>query len=122
MKAIVVLAFGLLLSTTVLAAQPDPENGRKLFSESRCLSCHGIDVFTRIDRKVKNIQQLESRVRSCDANLSTNWFDDQILDVVAYLNQMFYKFDTPVTRSTVRPDAGSTNLSTTDDILQPPVK
>ncbi len=25
--------------------------------------------------------------------ISTNWYDDQILDVVAYLNKAYYKFE-----------------------------
>ena len=93
MKAIGILVGWWLLGGVVHAEEvPNPANGEKLFNESRCLQCHGVDVFTREDRKVKNLASLESKVRQCDASLSTNWFDDQILDVVAYLNQSYYKF------------------------------
>jgi mono/diheme cytochrome c family protein len=91
MKAILILCSGLLLVQTAVAA-PDPANGQKLFAASQCLNCHGTDAFTKPDRKVNNIAALESQVRRCDANLDTNWFDDEIKDVVAYLNQTYYKF------------------------------
>lgn len=92
MKSILFLATSLLLSLSVQAEVPSVSNGQRLFNESRCLECHSVDVFTSKDRKVKDLRGLESKVRQCDANLSTNWFDDQILDVVAYLNTTYYKF------------------------------
>lgn len=99
MKPIILLALGLLAASAVQAEGADPVNGKRLFEASRCLECHGVDVFTRADRKVKNYAALESQVRRCDANLSTNWFDDQIMDVVAYLNKAFYKFPQPSANS-----------------------
>jgi mono/diheme cytochrome c family protein len=97
MKAVLILSGSLLLAhvmlaQTALAKEPDPANGQKLFAASQCMSCHGTDVFTRPDRKITSRAALESKVRSCDAGLSTNWFDDEIVDVVAYLNQTYYKF------------------------------
>lgn len=95
MKAILFPAIAiacLLLSTGLQAGEPSVATGQRLFKESRCLDCHSTDVFTREDRKVKDLAGLESKVRQCDAGLSTNWFDDQIMDVVAYLNATYYKF------------------------------
>jgi mono/diheme cytochrome c family protein len=94
MKSILFLTCGLLLSSGLQADEPSVANGQRLFNESRCLECHSVNVFTREDRKVKTLAGLESKVRQCDASLSTNWFDDQILDVVAYLNSAYYKFKT----------------------------
>lgn len=97
MKTFALLMASLLMANVAHAADNgDPLSGKKLFEESRCLSCHAATVFTKPDRKVKSLAQLESQVRTCDANLSTNWFDDQIIDVVAYLNQTYYKFPNPV--------------------------
>lgn len=94
MKSILLMASSLVLTSAVMAEEvPNAANGQKLFNESRCLECHGVDLFTSKDRKVKNLTGLESMVRRCDANLSTNWFDDQILDVVEYLNKAYYKFE-----------------------------
>lgn len=104
MKAVLIFFGGLLLAQSAMAA-PDPVNGQKLFAASRCLECHGTDVFTRPDRKVKSLAALESQVRKCDANLSTNWFDDEILDVVSYLNKTYYKFPAPQASTGVAPTA-----------------
>ena len=102
MKSIALCTACLVLSMSAHAATPDPANGERLFKQSRCLSCHTTEVFTSPTRKVKSYAALESQVRRCDANLSTNWFDDQILDVVSYLNQMYYKFPT-TTAAPVKP-------------------
>lgn len=92
MKPVLILCSGLLLMQTTLAHAGDPANGQKLFAASQCMNCHGAEVFTRADRKVNSLAALENQVRKCDANLNTNWYDDEIMDVVAYLNQAYYKF------------------------------
>jgi hypothetical protein len=73
----------------------DAALGQRLFSQSKCLECHSAESFMPPQRKVQNLQQLEQKVRQCDANLSTNWFDDEILAVVNYLNQTYYQFPAP---------------------------
>lgn len=92
MKAVLMLGISLLLMQSA-SAEPNAANGRKLFEGSKCLNCHTAESFSDpAKRKVKSLAQLEKQVRKCDANLSTNWYDDEILDVVAYLNQAYYKF------------------------------
>ena len=90
------LAIALLSFAGVSYGAGDPVNGEKLFAASECLSCHGTEVFTAEDRKIKDLKALDSQVRLCDSNLNTNWFDTEIHDVVAYLNEQYYKFPTPV--------------------------
>ena len=82
---------GLLISGATMA-DGDVANGKKLFKASNCNRCHGTEVFTRKDRKIKNLAALESQVRRCDSQLNTNWFDDEIIDVTAHLNKQYYKF------------------------------
>ena len=81
---------GLLISGTTMA-QGNAANGQKLFTQSRCNQCHTTSVYTRKDRKVNSLKDLEAQVRRCDSNLNTNWFDDEIHDVTAYLNKQYYK-------------------------------
>lgn len=81
--------FSLPLSAT---AKGNADNGKTLFAKSQCQKCHGTEVFTREDRKVTDTAGLEKQVRMCDSQLSVNWFDDEIDDVVAYLNKTYYKF------------------------------
>ncbi len=90
-KAALASLAGLLMSTVVMA-EGNVANGKKLFTEAKCNQCHTTSVYTKPDRKVKTLKALEAKVRLCDSNLSTNWFDDEIHDVTAYLNQQYYKF------------------------------
>jgi cytochrome c2 len=85
----------LVFASTVAIANGtvgDATNGEKLFKASECLSCHGVEVFTAPDKKVKDLKALDAQVRLDDSNLNTNWFDTEIYDVVAYLNEQYYKF------------------------------
>ncbi len=90
-KSLLLTLAGLLISGVVYA-QGSSENGQKLFTESKCNQCHGSEIFTRKDRIVSNLAGLEAQVRRCDSVLNTKWFDDEILDVTAYLNKQYYKF------------------------------
>lgn len=111
MKPLLGLISTLLLLNSASVLASDAALGQRLFSQSRCLECHGAEVFTSPTRKVQNLQQLEQKVRQCDASLSTNWFDDEILAVVQYLNQTYYKFPTPAA------DATSTHIPQTTTTL-----
>ena len=119
MKSILLMAGSLMLaSATVAAEAPNAAVGQKLFNESRCLECHGVDLFTSKDRQIKSLAGLEKMVRLCDTRLSTNWYDDQILDVVAYLNQAYYKFaDSPQQSSNLDAESGAATLTTEKEIV-----
>ena len=85
---------GILLGlSSAVIADGNAVNGGKLFAESTCATqCHGTEKFTASDRKVDSIAKLETAVRHWDSSLNTNWFDDEIIDVTAYLNKTYYKF------------------------------
>ena len=99
MKKIALILGGVLLSTSALAADGvlDAENGKRLYEENpdKCLRCHAQgeaydDTFTK-ETKSTDLAKLESWVRGCDVKFKTNWFDDEIMDVVEYLNQTYYQ-------------------------------
>lgn len=82
----------LLLLTTASGLQAsDPDEGKALVNEN-CVSCHGNEVYTRSDRKVKTPDGLRKQVQRCELALGLSWFDDQIDNTSAYLNSSFYKF------------------------------
>lgn len=76
-------------SQTLLAA--DIENGAELHKES-CIRCHSGDLYAPENRKVKNLPALGKQVRFCKNNLGISWFDDEVSDVIGYLNKKHYKF------------------------------
>lgn len=81
-----------------LTQAADPERGRELHKEN-CIRCHasmmggdGTGIYTRPDRRIESLDALYKQVRRCKTSLGVPWPDDQIDDVVTYLNQNFYKF------------------------------
>ena len=69
----------------------DTEHGQQLHDE-HCMKCHDNAVYTRENRRVSNQDALVKQVKRCELNLGLQWFDDDVKDVVQYLNQSFYKF------------------------------
>jgi mono/diheme cytochrome c family protein len=76
----------------------DPKIGKNLVEKS-CTACHvslmggdGSGIYTRPGHKVKNAQQLLTRIRACNTNVGAGWFADEEMNVAAYLNQNYYHF------------------------------
>lgn len=89
------LAAGLFSGSAVA----DADRGKALH-EQQCIACHasrfgnnGADIYTRQDRRVNDLAALHKQVTRCKDNLSITWFDDQVSDVVEYLNASYYKFE-----------------------------
>ena len=76
--------------TPALAA--DLENGKSLHDEN-CLRCHDESKYTMKDRMIKNFQQLHERIKQCELMAELTWFDEEIDDIAAYLNDQFYHFN-----------------------------
>ena len=86
----------ILLGSCILATSlfsKDAKKGEKLYHEAKCQKCHTSEDYTSVDRKVKDLAKLQWRVKRCDFTMDAGWFDDEITDVVHYLNSSFYKFE-----------------------------
>jgi cytochrome c553 len=70
----------------------DTDHGQNLEKE-HCSSCHDDSMYTREKRRVTTLDGLQNQVRRCELNLGLKWFDDDINDVVTYLNNQYYKFE-----------------------------
>lgn len=79
--------FAVLASPGVLAA---PDAGA--LHQQHCVSCHGSEVYTRAERRVKDLPTLGTQVRMCEQNLGLKWFDDEVDAVTGLLNRDYYKF------------------------------
>ena len=82
--------FTLLAFSSALPAA-DIENGNDLHFE-HCTGCHDSSVYTRADRKMADLAQLGKQVRFCKDAVGATWFDDEVDDVIEYLNATYYKF------------------------------
>jgi mono/diheme cytochrome c family protein len=93
------LLFSLFAALSLPAqAAGDAKKGQTMH-DAKCVACHagmfGGDasrMYTRPDRKVKNMTQLAARVSACNANVGADWFPEDEAHVSAYLNSQFYKF------------------------------
>jgi cytochrome c5 len=91
MKIYSALLVSLLMSLSLAGGNAQALDGEQLYN-SNCSSCHGTEVFTRPNRRVKNMAELTSRVRQCSYATEVKWFDEEVNAVSSYLNQSFYKF------------------------------
>lgn len=106
MRAVLIfllLEIGLSLSVNVNANEvfdkADTVAGKALH-EKNCITCHassyggdGSIIYTREYNKIKTSKGLLTQVRNCNTMLGLKWFDDEELNVSAYLNQTYYKFE-----------------------------
>jgi len=89
MKFISLVFIAVMFAATARAA--DIENGNDLHFE-HCTGCHDSGVYTRENRNVRNLAQLGKQVRFCKDTIGVSWFDDEVDDVIAYLNATYYHF------------------------------
>jgi hypothetical protein len=91
MRAMIAAVFAAGFCSIASAEEPDPVAGERLV-ERHCQGCHQSEVYTRADRRIRNLNQLRNQVQRCEQNLALKWFDTDIEDVTAYLNQAYYGF------------------------------
>jgi hypothetical protein len=89
MRFLYLPVFIALYATSLQAA--DIENGADLHFEN-CTGCHDSTVYTRDNRVVQSLPRLGAQVRFCRDNLGLTWFDDEVDDVIGYLNKEYYHF------------------------------
>jgi cytochrome c2 len=98
LRFIAVATMSALMSAPVLAT-PDLANG-KTIDQQKCYACHakktgfgnGDMIYTRSDGKVKSLADLKKMVSLCNSELRLDLFPEDEIDVIAFLNQQFYKF------------------------------
>lgn len=81
-----------LLGIATASAFAAPSERAESLHEANCLSCHGSEIYTREGRLITSIDALERQVQRCETALGLRWFDEEIKDVAAYLNDRFYRF------------------------------
>lgn len=87
----------LLLFITILLSNRlycDANNGKILYEKAQCAQCHSNDIYTHEDRKIKNYKKLKKQVAWCAHQHDAVWFEEEVMDVVEYLNKSFYHYDT----------------------------
>lgn len=93
----------MLLFSGLALAQPFSEGNAqigKAMVEKHCIECHarrfgghGSKIYTRENRIVNSSKGLIAQIRNCNTMLGMKWFEDEELNVAAFLNQSYYHFD-----------------------------
>jgi len=93
----------MLLFSSLALAQPFSEGNAqigKAMMEKHCIECHarrfggdGSKIYTRENRIVNSSKGLIAQIRNCNTMLGMKWFEDEELNVAAFLNQSYYHFD-----------------------------
>lgn len=84
------VAAPLLLASTPNSHASDIKHAQQLH-DSQCLRCHQPDFYQRENRKVKTLSRLHAAVETCNTDLATGWFPEDVTAVSNYLNEKFYK-------------------------------
>ncbi len=77
-----------------LSAQTLPvatSRGQMLY-DTHCIACHSKEVHWRERRLVSDWPSLAAETRRWQANLGLGWSNDEVADVVRYLNTTIYRF------------------------------
>jgi hypothetical protein len=88
MKLTFSLFFLLIMSSQLVMASKGIEG----LIDRQCMSCHGNEVYTRSDRKVKNLVQLEKQLHRCNHVIGEKMDIDTVTQLTDYLNNKYYKF------------------------------
>jgi mono/diheme cytochrome c family protein len=74
-------------------AQPKAESSRgELLYTTHCTACHNAQVHWRDKKVARDWNGLEAEVRRWQGVQGLAWRDEDIMDVVHYLNARYYKF------------------------------
>ena len=88
----VILLSGLTQGAQAESTLPGDTAKGKQLHDSGCVSCHGSEVYTRKDRRIKSVEGLIGQVNTCNSNLSRSYSSAQLNDLTKYLNETYYKF------------------------------
>lgn len=86
---LLIVSYGLWLSAP---AQPaSPLRGMSLY-ENHCTVCHTSQVHIREKRKGKSLALVEAWIRRWAGELQLEWSDEEVKEVLRYLNSRYYKY------------------------------
>lgn len=89
-KSLGALAGALLLAACGDAPRGDPVRGMEVHKV--CLDCHGTELYSSPNRKIKSLDALRRDVVRWGDYYAPALSEQDVDDVTAYLNRDFYKF------------------------------
>lgn len=78
-------------------APPAPSRGALLY-QTHCIGCHDTQVHWRAKKLVTDWASLTAQVHRWQANSALHWTDEEIDEVVRYLNATIYRLPDPASK------------------------
>ncbi len=88
-KKLITFISSIILTCSLSA---NDSEGKELFIDASCLDCHETTSFKHREEKVNNFPSLKAKIKMCEFNSGTGWFDDEIDSVSEYLNKTYYHY------------------------------
>ena len=80
-----------MLATVNIPLATAQDRGQQLY-ENHCLSCHESTVHIRGDKRATSFNDIQYQVGRWSEVLSLSWTEEEINDVVNYLNARYYQY------------------------------
>ena len=98
-RALLPFAFAAVVASPCAGAAGDAAVGAKLVQAKGCETCHARQklegaptIYLRKDRKVHSMDELAAQVGRCNHGLDLHLSPADERDVVAFLNETYYRF------------------------------
>lgn len=85
------IAMAAVLAAPV-SAQDELAQGKALH-ERHCTACHGTEVYTRPDRRMRSLDMLQSQIGRCTRAAGADLNEQEQAALARYLNETFYHFE-----------------------------
>ena len=91
-RALLILSLFSIALAAQAALPGNSAEGKKLH-DTNCVKCHDASVYTRKDRHIKSLDELNGQLSSCAHGAQVILTDDEQRNIVKYLSEQFYKFN-----------------------------
>ncbi len=93
---IALMAFFVVSGTPAMADTallPGDVGKGKTLHAANCVACHDAKIYTRKGRRVQTLSGLIGQVEACNTQLKKELSRGQVNDLIAYLNENYYRFE-----------------------------
>src|SRR5436309_3099236 len=87
---ILCLSLWILLTPSVYAASPGDSVDGKRLHDANCMGCHDTAIYTRRDRLVRSLNELEQQLGGCVHMAKKEFSAIETRNIIKYLNDQFY--------------------------------
>ena len=85
------LTLALAAPVTHAAVPGDAAAGQRLHA-AHCAGCHDDSVYTRKDRKVRTLDELQTQLQGCSHAAKKEFTAVETQNLLRYLNERYYRF------------------------------